>query len=58
MKKQIITLSLINFNLLIFFFQETCKDVIRDEKENTYSVLSLFKSPRLRKITILLILIW
>ncbi|XP_014474814.1 PREDICTED: organic cation transporter protein-like isoform X3 [Dinoponera quadriceps] len=40
-------------------FRETCARVCKEqEADKTYSVLDLFKSPRLRNITILLIFIW
>lgn len=40
-------------------FRETCARVCKEqEADKTYSVVDLFRSPRLRNITILLILIW
>ncbi|XP_012062879.1 PREDICTED: organic cation transporter protein [Atta cephalotes] len=40
-------------------FRETCARVCKEqEADKTYSVVDLFKSPRLRNITILLIIIW
>ncbi|XP_015172217.1 PREDICTED: organic cation transporter protein isoform X2 [Polistes dominula] len=40
-------------------FQETCAKLHKEEEaDKSYSVLDLFKSPRLRKITILFIIIW
>ncbi|XP_032671207.1 organic cation transporter protein-like isoform X1 [Odontomachus brunneus] len=40
-------------------FRETCARVCKEqEADKAYSVLDLFKSPRLRNITILLIFIW
>lgn len=41
-------------------FRESCEKLRMEEvSQNTsYSVLDLFKSPRLRRITILLIIIW
>ncbi|XP_072757432.1 organic cation transporter protein-like [Anoplolepis gracilipes] len=40
-------------------FRETCAKVCKEqEADKTYSVVDLFKSPRLRNTTILLILIW
>ncbi|XP_043678623.1 organic cation transporter protein [Vespula pensylvanica] len=40
-------------------FQETCAKIRKEEEaDKSYSVLDLFKSPRLRKITILFIVIW
>ncbi|KAI4492203.1 hypothetical protein M0802_009893 [Mischocyttarus mexicanus] len=40
-------------------FQETCAKIHKEEQaDKSYSVLDLFKSPRLRKITILFIIIW
>ncbi|XP_011305803.1 organic cation transporter protein [Fopius arisanus] len=40
-------------------FKESCERARKaEEAENGYSVIDLFKSPRLRRITILLIIIW
>lgn len=40
-------------------FQASCNKAKKEEEStSTYSVLDLFKTPRLRKITLLLILIW
>lgn len=40
-------------------FRETCAKICKEEEaDRTYSVLDLFKTPRLRKITILFIVIW
>ncbi|KAI4496537.1 hypothetical protein M0804_000347 [Polistes exclamans] len=40
-------------------FQETCAKMHKEEEaDKSYSVLDLFRSPRLRKITILFIIIW
>lgn len=40
-------------------FNDSCSRLKEEEAENNnYSVLDLFKTPRLRKITILLIIIW
>ncbi|XP_071645804.1 organic cation transporter protein-like isoform X2 [Temnothorax longispinosus] len=40
-------------------FRETCARVCKEqEADKTYSVVDLFKSPRLRNVTILLIIIW
>jgi hypothetical protein len=40
-------------------FDESCKRMQEEEQENAnYSLLDLFKTPRLRRITILLIVIW
>ncbi|XP_020280185.1 organic cation transporter protein [Pseudomyrmex gracilis] len=40
-------------------FRETCARMCKEqEADKTYSVVDLFKSPRLRNITILLIIIW
>ncbi|XP_031842357.1 organic cation transporter protein-like isoform X1 [Nomia melanderi] len=40
-------------------FRETCARICKEEEaERTYSVLDLFRSPRLRNITILFIIIW
>ncbi|XP_066905698.1 carcinine transporter [Halyomorpha halys] len=39
-------------------FAAACEKTVAEEKQETYSVLDLFKTPRLRKITILLIIIW
>ena len=40
-------------------FDESCKRMQEEEAENAnYSLLDLFKTPRLRRITILLIVIW
>ncbi|KAL2740573.1 organic cation transporter protein [Vespula squamosa] len=40
-------------------FQETCAKIRKEEEaDKSYSVLDLFKSPRLRRITILFIVIW
>lgn len=39
--------------------QETCARICKEqEADKTYSVVDLFRSPRLRNITILLIIIW
>lgn len=40
--------------------QESCQKAKKEEEQSnqTYSVLDLFKTPRLRNITILLIVIW
>ncbi|XP_076239587.1 organic cation transporter protein-like isoform X1 [Calliopsis andreniformis] len=40
-------------------FRETCARIRKEEEaEKTYSVIDLFKSPRLRRITLLFIVIW
>ncbi|XP_076765735.1 organic cation transporter protein-like isoform X1 [Xylocopa sonorina] len=40
-------------------FRETCARICKEEEaDKTYSVLDLFRSPRLRNITILFIIIW
>ncbi|XP_026301780.1 organic cation transporter protein-like [Apis mellifera] len=40
-------------------FRETCARICKEEEaDKTYSVLDLFKTPRLRNITILFIIIW
>nr|XP_034173980.1 organic cation transporter protein-like isoform X1 [Osmia lignaria] len=40
-------------------FRETCERICKEEEaDKTYSVLDLFRTPRLRKITILFIVIW
>ncbi|XP_066601872.1 organic cation transporter protein [Prorops nasuta] len=40
-------------------FQETCARIQKEEEtDKSYSVFDLFRSPRLRNITILLIIIW
>lgn len=40
-------------------FSDSCTRMIEEETANAnYSLLDLFKTPRLRRITILLILIW
>ncbi|XP_053978620.1 organic cation transporter protein isoform X1 [Hylaeus volcanicus] len=40
-------------------FRETCAKICKEEEaDRTYSVLDLFKTPRLRNITILFIVIW
>ncbi|KAG7213591.1 hypothetical protein KM043_002845 [Ampulex compressa] len=40
-------------------FRETCARICKEEEaDKSYSVLDLFKTPRLRNVTILLILIW
>lgn len=39
-------------------FEESCLKMREDEKQNTCSVLDLFRTPRLRRITVLLIVIW
>ena len=40
-------------------FTESCNKLRQNESENTsYSILDLFKTPRLRRITLLLIVIW
>jgi hypothetical protein len=40
-------------------FEDSCARMQEEEAENAnYSLLDLFKTPRLRKITILLIIIW
>ncbi|KAJ8676288.1 hypothetical protein QAD02_012075 [Eretmocerus hayati] len=40
-------------------FQETCAKIRKEqEAEKSYSVIDLFRTPRLRKITILMVLIW
>ncbi|XP_011499844.1 PREDICTED: organic cation transporter protein [Ceratosolen solmsi marchali] len=40
-------------------FRDTCARIQKEEEvDKSYSVIDLFRSPRLRKITILLVLIW
>ncbi|KAG8228027.1 hypothetical protein J437_LFUL003663 [Ladona fulva] len=40
-------------------FRESCQRIKKeDEEEKTYSIIDLFKTPRMRRITILLVLIW
>lgn len=40
-------------------FRETCARICKEEEaDKTYSVLDLFKTPRLRNITLLFIIIW
>lgn len=45
---------------MYFIFQESCYKVKKEEEKSnrSYSVIDLFRTPRLRNITILLIVIW
>ncbi|XP_012268147.2 carcinine transporter-like isoform X2 [Athalia rosae] len=39
-------------------FKESCNTVIKDQSKNNYTVLDLFKKPRLARITVMLTIYW